>query len=221
MIRDLSISDVWLLLGALRWTIALSAIAFLGGGIIGLVVTLARTSENRFLEIVSSGYIGLFQGTPLLMQLFLVFFGASVLGFDVDAWSAAAIGLSLHASAFLGEIWRGCVQAVPRGQTEAAIALSLGYLSRMIHVVLPQAAKICVAPTVGFLVQLIKGTSLASIIGFVELTRAGQLVNTATFQPLAVFALVGAGYFLICWPLSLLATQLEERLSAGSSRTSH
>jgi polar amino acid transport system permease protein len=221
MIRELSIGDLWLLLSALRWTIALSAIAFVGGGVIGLIVTLARTSEIRGLELAASGYIGLFQGTPLLMQLFLVFFGASVLGFDVDAWAAAAIGLSLHASAFLGEIWRGCVQAVPRRQTEAAVALSLSYLSRMFHIILPQAAKISVAPTVGFLVQLIKGTSLASIIGFVELTRAGQFVNTATFEPLLVFALVGAGYFIICWPLSLLATRLEERLSAGSSRTSH
>ena len=115
------------------------------------------------------------------MQLFLVFFGLNILGFGINPWIAAAIAFTLHASAFLGEIWRGCIEAVPPGQREAATALGLRYYNRMRYVILPQAVKIAVAPTVGFLVQLIKGTSLAAIIGFTELTRQGQIINNATF----------------------------------------
>src|SRR6202040_2004710 len=110
--------------------------------------------------------------------------------------------LTLHAGAFLGEIWRGGIQAVPRGQTEAADALGLGYADRMRFIVLPQALRLSFAPTVGFLVQLIKGTSLAAIIGFVELSRSAQLVSSTTYKPLIAYGLAGLCYFAICFPLS-------------------
>ena len=161
-------------------------------------------------------YIKLFQGTPLLMQLFLAFFVPSIFGFNVDPWGAAAIGLSLHASAFLGEIWRGCIEVVPRGQWEASSALGLRYWRQMLHIVLPQAFRIAIPPTVGFLVQLIKATSLASIIGFVELTRAAQVVNNATFQPFTIFGLVALTYFIICWPLSLYGRRMEQKLAMAT-----
>jgi polar amino acid transport system permease protein len=138
------------------------------------------------------------------------------MGFNVDAWVAVAIAFTLHASAFLGEIWRGGIQAVPKGQTEAAKALGLHYVSMMKDVILPQAFKISLPATIGFLVQLIKGTSLAAIVGFVELSRAGQIVSNQTFRPLTVFALVGVIYFLICWPLSLWGARAERRLSTAS-----
>lgn len=214
MIRPFTFNEVLLLLGAVKWTLALSAIAFLGGAVAGLLVALARTSDKRALRVASAAYIQVFQGTPLLMQLFLVFFGATVVGFEVDPWTAAALGLTLNAGAFLGEIWRGCIQAVPKGQWEAASALGLGYVDKMTSVILPQAGKIAIPPTVGFLVQLIKSTSLAAIIGFAELTRTGQLVNNATFRPFLVFSIVAAIYFALCWPLSLLASHLERRTAA-------
>ena len=214
MIRPFGYNEFLFILTAAQWTLALSAIAFLGGAIVGLGIALARTSTVKPLRLASTGYIQLFQGTPLLMQLFLVFFGATVLGFDVNPWAAAALGLTLNASAFLGEIWRGCIQAVPKGQWEAAGALGLRYPGRMLYVILPQAAKIAIPPTVGFLVQLIKSTSLAAIIGFTELTRAGQIINNATFKPFLVFSIVAAIYFAMCWPLSLLSSYLERRLSA-------
>ncbi|MGQ9371568.1 amino acid ABC transporter permease [Azospirillum sp. ST 5-10] len=214
MIRPFTMNEVWFLISAVQWTLALSAIAFLGGALVGLFVALARTAEVRPLRLAAIGYIQLFQGTPLLMQLFLVFFGATVLGFDVNPWVAAALGLTLNASAFLGEIWRGCIEAVPKGQWEAARALGMGYVTRMRYVVLPQAVKVAVPPTVGFSVQLIKSTSLAAIIGFTELTRAGQLVNNATFKPFLVFSIVALLYFVLCWPLSLLSSHLERRLAA-------
>ena len=124
----------------------------------GLAVALARTSGRPGLERGTAGYIGLFQGTPLLMQLFIVYYGLALVGIDLDAWVAVAIGFTLHASAFLGEIWRGSIEAVPRGQSEAARALSLGYVSRMKDVVLPQALRISLPAKIGFMVKLIKGT---------------------------------------------------------------
>ena len=216
MIRAFGYNEFLFLLSAVQWTLMLSVIAFIGGGIVGLAVALGRTSDVKPLRWLSTGYIQIFQGTPLLMQLFLVFFGATVIGIDMSPWVAAAVGLTLNTSAFLGEIWRGCIQSVPRGQWEAASSLGLRYPGLMRYVILPQAVKVAVPPTVGYLVQVIKGTSLAAIIGFVELTRAGQIVNNATFQPFLVFGIVAVIYFALCWPLSLLSQRLEARYAAPS-----
>ncbi len=216
MFHHFGTNDFLFLVAAIRWTLALSAIAFIGGGIGGLVVALARTAPLAPLRLAATGYIQLFQGTPLLMQLFLVFFGANMFGGRIDPLIAAAIALTLNAAAFLGEIWRGCIEAIPRGQWEAATALGLRYPAAMRDIVLPQAARIAVAPTVGFLVLLVKSTSLASIIGFVEITRAGQIINNATFQPFLVFSVVAVLYFALCWPLSLLSRHLETRFGTVS-----
>ncbi|MBG6074322.1 amino acid ABC transporter permease [Polaromonas sp. CG_9.11] len=216
--RTFGFPEFLFILQAAQWTVALSLIAFIGGAIGGLLVALGRTSSNRLAQFLSGGFIQIFQGTPLLLQLFLVFFGAPVLGFDINPWVAAGVALILNSSAFLGEIWRGCIQAIPAGQVEAAHALSLSYVSRMRFVILPQAGRIALAPTVGYMVQIIKGTSLAAIIGFTEITRAGQIINNATFQPLIVFSLVAAIYFGLCWPLSLLAAHMERRQAAALAR---
>ena len=216
--RTFGFPEFLFILQAAQWTVLLSLIAFIGGAIGGLLVALARTSDNRLAQFVSGVFIQIFQGTPLLLQLFLVFFGAPVLGFDINPWVAAGVALVLNSSAFLGEIWRGCIQAIPAGQVEAAHALSLSYVSRMRFVVLPQAFKIALAPTVGYMVQIVKGTSLAAIIGFTEITRAGQIINNATFQPLIVFSVVAAIYFGLCWPLSLLAARMERRQAAAVAR---
>ena len=218
LIRPFGWSEFWIIVMAAQWTIALSAIAFAGGGVGGLFIALARVSDSRLPRLLATGFIRIFQGTPLLMQLFLVFFGMNILGFAINPWLAAAVALTLHASAFLGEIWRGCIEAVPPGQREAATALGLRYYNRMRYIVLPQALKIAVAPTVGFLVQLIKGTSLAAIIGFTELTRQGQIINNATFSPFMVFGTVAAVYFVLCWPLSVLARRMEVRFSRATAR---
>ena len=209
--RTFAVQDVWFILQAAQWTVLLSLIAFTGGTIGGLTVALARTSDHPLLRCLATVFIQVFQGTPLLMQLFLVFFGAPVFGLDVSPWAAASISLVLNTSAFLGEIWRGSIQAIPRGQWEAGDALGLSYAVRMRKVVLPQAWKIALPPTVGYMVQVIKGTSLAAIIGFTEITRAGQIINNATFEPLTVFSVVGALYFALCWPLSLWAGRIERR----------
>jgi polar amino acid transport system permease protein len=216
--RTFGFPEFLFILEAAKWTVALSMIAFIGGAIGGLIIALSRTSHNPLARLLSGAFIQVFQGTPLLLQLFLVFFGAPVLGLEINPWVAAGVALILNSSAFLGEIWRGCIQAIPGGQWEAAQALSLPYLSRMRDVILPQAFKIALAPTVGYMVQIIKGTSLAAIIGFVEITRSGQIINNATFQPLMVFSVVAAIYFALCWPLSLLAASMERRQAAALAR---
>lgn len=218
MFRTFGFEEFWFIFAAMRWTLALTGIAFAGGMIGGLVIALARISSMAVFRYPALVIIRVFQGTPLLMQIFLVFFGLNLVGVKIDPLIAASVAFTLHASAFLGEIWRGCIEAVPRGQTEASWALGLKYHDRMISVVLPQAARIAVAPTVGFLVMLLKGTSLASIIGFIEITRAGQLVNNMTFQPLVVFSIVAALYFALCWPLSFFAKRMERQFSKASAR---
>lgn len=214
--RTLGSPDIIYIIMAVRWTLLLSLVAFLGGALGGALVALARTGEFKWLRVASTGYIKVFQGTPLLMQLFVVYYGLALVGLKLDAWIAVAIGFTLHASAYLGEIWRGSIEAVPKGQTEAAKALSLNYVSRMRDVILPQAIRISLPATIGFLVQLIKGTSLAAIVGFTELTRAGNIVSNQIFQPLLVFGIVGILYFLLCWPLSLYGSHLERRMAIAA-----
>ena len=216
--RQLNLGDYEFLLLATRWTILLSIYAAIGGGIVGMAIALMRTSGSGVLRWVAVGYIRVFQGTPLLLQLFLVFFGGDMLGLPLGAWLSAILGFSLNAGAFLGEIWRGAIQSVPDGQIEAARALGLGYVPRMLRVVVPQAVRVAIPPTVGFLVNLIKSTSLAAIIGFVEVTRAGQMLNNATFRPFFIFGIVSAIYFALCWPLTLTSRRLERRLESATKR---
>src|SRR5262249_19645162 len=156
----------------------------------------------RLLRGLASAYIQIVQGTPLLIVLFLSYFGLGILGYKLIPLIAAAIALTLYAAAFLGEIWRGCIDAVPKTQWEASDCLGLNRVQQYAYVVLPQAVRLAIPPTVGFMVQIVKNTSLASVIGFVELSRAGQIVNNSTFEPFAIFAVVGAIYFALCYPLS-------------------
>ena len=218
MIREFTVDELVFLLLTARWTLALSLIALIGGGSVGLFVALARASQRTAWRAAAQVYIRVFQGTPLLMQLFLLYFGASIIGVQADAWTAAALALTLYCSAFLGEIWRGCIEAIPAGQWDGARALALRRLQQLRLIVLPQALRIALPPTVGFAVQAIKSTSLASVIGFVELTRAAQIVNNATFRPLLVYASVAVIYFLLCWPLSVLSQRLERHLGRRQQR---
>jgi polar amino acid transport system permease protein len=206
---------VFYLLEAARWTIALSLIAFAGGAVLGLMLALARVSLSPVLRAAAAGYIQIVQGTPLLILLFLSYFGLSLVGYRLDPLVAAGLSLTFYVGAFLGEIWRASIQSVPRTQWEASDCLGLNRFYQYTYIILPQAMRIATPPTVGFMVQVVKNTSLASVIGFVELTRAGQIVNNSTFQPFLVFLLVGAIYFAICYPLSVASRYLERKLHVG------
>ena len=199
------------LLETARWTVSLSLIAFIGGGIVGLMLLVLRLSKVRGSDTFVGGYVQLFQGTPLLMQLFLAYFGIALFGIKTSAWVAASVALTLYTSAFLAEIWRGCVAAIPKGQWEASGSLAMSFSEQLRYIVLPQAIKIAIPPTVGFLVQVIKGTALASVIGFIELTKAGTMIANATFQPFVVYSCVALMYFVLCFPISLYAKHLEKK----------
>ncbi len=200
---------------AARWTVVLSLVAFVCGGITGLIVMILRVSPNRILRLIGRLYIELFQGTPLLMQLFLAFFGLALFGWNVSAWMAASVALTLWTAAFLAEIWRGCVEAIGKGQWEASASLAMSRMEQMRHIILPQALRIAIAPTVGFSVQVIKGTALTSIIGFVELMKASTMIVNATFQPFTVYGLAALFYFVLCWPLSKGSQVLERKLNVA------
>jgi len=213
------------LLLAARWTVVLSLVAFVGGGLVGALLLVGRLAASRsapgaqtagrMVRRALDTYVLLFQGTPLLMQLFLAYFGLALFGLNVPAWVAAAVALTLYTSAYLAEIWRGCVDAIPKGQWEAAQSLALNFGEQLRYIVLPQAVRIAVPPTVGFLVQVVKGTALASVIGFIELTKAGTMITNATFKPFVVYSCVALMYFALCFPVSLYARKLERKARNG------
>ena len=217
MIQDFGWSSIEFLMRGLMWTAALSVSTFLCGGFFGLFFALGRALGPRPVKLVIAAYIELIQATPLLILLFLAFYGLSFLGLFLPPLAAAAIALSVYAIAFLADIWRGCIEAIPKPQWEAADALGLGRVQQLRYVVLPQAFRIALGPTVGFMVQIVKNTSVTALIGFVELTRAGQLLNNMTFQPFEVFITVAIMYFAVCYPLSWWSEKLKERRHAGST----
>jgi polar amino acid transport system permease protein len=203
----------YLLMGALG-TIELSILTFVAGGVAGLAVALGRISPLRAVRTLAAGYIQIIQGTPLLVLMGLAFYGPNILGFgSVPGLVAAAIAMTIYASAFLGEIWRGCIQSVHKSQWEAAECIGLSRTQRMLKVVLPQALRIATPPTVGFMVQIIKNTSIASlVIGFAELSYNAKVLNNSTFQPFIYFGCAALLYFAICYPLSRWSRGLERRL---------
>ncbi len=194
------------LLLAGRWTVGLSLIAFIGGGVVGLLLLTLRLSKAPGAEPLVAAYVVL---------LFLVYYGLGLFGVNTSPWVAAGVGLTLYASAFLTEIWRGCVAAIPSGQWEASQSLAMNFREQLRYIILPQAVKIAIPPTVGFSVQVIKGTALASVIGFMELTKVGKTIANATFNPFLVFSCVALMYFVLCYPVSLYAKSLERKMHAG------
>ena len=218
MIHALGAGQVLFIVGALRWTAALAALSLVLGGLAGFAVAVARVSLVRGLRWLAAGYIGVIQGVPALMLLFLAYYGLSLAGLDLPPLAAAAVSLAFYVSGYLADIWRGAIQSVPWQQWEASASLGLTRPQQFRYVVLPQAVRIATPPTVGFAVQAVKNTSIVSIVGVVEVSRAGQLVNNVTYEPFRVYGLVALLYFAICWPMSLLASRLEGRLDVRRPR---
>jgi polar amino acid transport system permease protein len=215
-IRYFTVNDAIYLLECARWTLVLAAMAFVGGGIVGGLVTLARISSNRWLRAFAVGYVEVLQGTPLLLQLFLWFFLITLLiPVKLPATLVAGIALTLNASSFATEIWRGAIEAIPKNQWEAAASIGMSRFEQIRHIIVPQALRIALAPTVSLLVIIIKGTSLTALIGFVEITRAAQLISGVTFQPMLTYGVAALIYLAMCLPLAVCSQRLERRLHAG------
>jgi polar amino acid transport system permease protein len=206
--------DFLLMVQALGWTLILSCLAFVGGGVLGGGLALMATGRNRLIRFLARLYIEIVQGIPLLLLLFLCFFGLSLVGIDLPTLGAAALALTINAAAFLGEIWRGALDSIPAGQHDAARALGLAPRHRLRYVLLPQAIRIAIPPTVGYMVAIIKHTALASVIGLIELTRRSQLINNSTLQPFLVFGLAALLYYVLCSPLTRASRYLEGRYGA-------
>ena len=208
------------LLEATQFTIYLSLIAFMGGGILALVLAFMATIHNRVSNIASKTYIWFFQSTPLLMLLFLFGLGIPrLLGVNVNIWLAASVALVLYSSAYIGEVWRGSIESIPKSQWEAGEALGLSFFPIFFLIILPQAIRIAIAPTVGFMVQIVKGTSLAYIIGFHDLMSIGKRWANAPVtgtEPYLIFPLMAFIYFSLCFPLSQLSQWLERKTKMAS-----
>jgi len=208
------------LLEATQFTIYLSLIAFTGGGILALVLAFMATVHNRVSNITSKTYIWFFQSTPLLMLLFLFGLGIPrLLGVNVNIWLAASVALVLYSSAYIGEVWRGSIESIPKSQWEAGEALGLSFFPIFFLIILPQAIRIAIAPTVGFMVQIVKGTSLAYIIGFHDLMSIGKRWANAPVtgtEPYVIFPLMALIYFSLCFPLSQLSQWLERKTKMAS-----
>lgn len=180
------------------------------GAILGLLVAIMRTSRALVVREIGRLFILVIQGTPALLLLFIVHYGLATLGIRLAPALSAITALSLYAAGFLGEIWRGAIEAIPRTQWEAAKSLGFGRTRALLLLIAPQAIWIALPATVGFLVSLMKVTSLAAIIGVVELTKTGMMIANMSFEPMLVYGLIASIYFAMCWPMSLLSRRLEK-----------
>lgn len=207
--RSFGLPELLYVIEALRWTLALSAIGFIGGGLVGALIAILRFADNRLIGGMITLYTQFFQGIPLLLLMLLCYYGISLIGIQLSPLQAAATALTINASAFLGVIWESALRSIPKTQWESGESLALSPLQTLGHIIAPQAVRLALPSTVGFLVQLVKESSLSSVIGFVEITRAGQLVTNITFAPLEVFGVVAVLYFIICSLLSWLSRRIE------------
>jgi polar amino acid transport system permease protein len=207
------------LISATQWTIYLSLTAFIGGGFIGLVFTVLKIAPVRWVQYVATGYIWTFQSIPLLMLLFLIGLGVpTFFQIDIPPWLAAGISLTLFTSAYMSEVWRGALESVPVGQWEGGKALGLTFTQILQSIIAPQALRIATPPTVGFMVQVIKGTSMAFIIDYNDLMRWGKKIANSQLdgaEPFIVYPIMALIYFALCFPLSQWSKSMERSASKG------
>lgn len=203
---------------AITKTIPLTVISFVAGLVIALLVALARMSPNRLLQGGARLYISIIRGTPLLVQLFIVFFALPVLGVKIDPFPAAVIAFSLNVGGYAAEIIRSAINAIPRGQWEAAQTIGLNYPGTLRRIILPQAARVAVPPLSNTLISLVKDTSLASTIMVTELLRTAQIAAAPTFEFFALYGTAAAYYWVICLALSCAQSRVEHRLERHVAR---
>ena len=197
-------------------TMGLSALSLFTGSVIGFLLSLLRISGNRVLSGLTYAYAEIFRGSPLLVQLFLVYFGLPIVfHLDVSAFTTVAVSMILYTAGYMTEIFRAAIQAVHRGQWDAAYSIGMTYTQALFKVIIPQAMRIAVPPTLGQFISILKDSSLASIIGFMELTKAGMAVRAATSNTLLTFAIVTYLYFAICYSLSIASRRVEVRLKGA------
>lgn len=201
-----------MLVGLAKGTIPLTIVAFTVGMVLAIAAALARLSSIRVLDWIARFYISVIRGTPLLVQLFIVFFGLGQVGLELEPFVAASLALSLNVGGYAAEVVRASILSVPRGQYEAATVIGMDYWQSMRRIVFPQAARIAVPPLSNTLLSLIKDTALASLVLVPELFRAAQLEAALSTEYLPLYALAAAFYWVVCYLVTLAQGPLERRL---------
>jgi His/Glu/Gln/Arg/opine family amino acid ABC transporter permease subunit len=199
------------LLTAAWATLQLAFGALAIGLVVGLLVALLRMHRSPRLRRLAGAYVELFRSTPALVQLFILYFGLTAVGIEFSSFQAAMIGLGLNASAYLSEVYRSGIQAVAKGQSEAAQTIGMTRYQTLRWVVLPQAIRIVLAPIGNVAISLLKDTSVASLIATPDLMLRAQDLSSVYFMPLETYLIVGAMYFVLCFPLSMAVRLLERR----------
>lgn len=210
---ELFMRSLPLLKSAMLMTVFLGLTSFVLGSTLGLLVALARTSSIRMLRGIAFAYVSIYRGTPLLVQILLIYFGLPRYGITLDPVPAALLALTLFSAAYLSENFRSGINAVDKGQWEASMSLGMGYWKAMSRVILPQGLRIAIPPVGSRMIALIKDTSLASVITVVELTRVADQVGASTFRYLEMFLMIGLIYWVINQILTVAQTILEGRIS--------
>jgi polar amino acid transport system permease protein len=198
-----------------KFTIALACLVIILGTFLGVIFGILKLSKNRLIRYPVSFIVELTRDTPIIMQMFFIFFGLPALGIRLNTFPSAALAMSFFAAGNTAEIVRGAIDSLPTGQFDAAKSLGMNYLQMMIYVIIPQALRRMLPPMMGLFTTLIKDTSLAAIIGAFELTRAGQEIIERTFRSLEIYLVVAAIYFIICYPLSYYTRKVEKGRVTG------
>ena len=203
------------LMSGMQLTLLISAVTLVLSMAGGLLLASLDMSRYRALRFIGLGFGEIIRNTPILVQLLWVYYVLPIVfGFQIEALPAAIIGLSVYSSAFISEVYRAGIQAVPQGHREAAQVLGLSPLQSFFRIVLPQAIRLTLPPLAANFVQLIKYSSLASVISVSEITRRGMELSATAFRPLEIFTFIAAVYFVICWPLAMAIRFWERRLAS-------
>ena len=207
-----------LLEGALKYTLPLTLIAFFFGIIIAILTALARVSTSKTLQIIARIYVSAIRGTPLLVQLFILFYGLPTVGIVIDPFPAAVFGFSLNVGAYASEIIRAAILSIPKGQWEAAQTIGMNYVQSLRRIILPQAARVSIPPLSNTFISLVKDTSLASLILVTEMFRRAQEIAATNYEFLLLYVEVGIIYWVICFILSLIQGRIEHKLDRYVTR---
>ncbi|WP_019135831.1 amino acid ABC transporter permease [Cellulomonas massiliensis] len=201
-----------LVTGAVRGTIPLAIMSFACGMVIAVVVALMRLSRRRFVSWLARAYVSVVRGTPLLVQLFVIFYGLPSIGLLIDPWPSAVVAFSINVGGYAAEIVRAAILSVPRGQWEAAYVVGMSHRTALVRVILPQAARVSVPPLSNTFISLVKDTSLASLILVTELFREAQKIAAFSQEFMLLYVEAAAVYWVICLALSAVQSRLETRL---------
>lgn len=210
---EIAQTSLWPLLeGALYYTLPLTLISFFFGIILAIVTALSRISTNRPLQIIARIYVSAIRGTPLLVQLFILFYGLPTVGIVIDPFPAAVFGFTLNVGAYASEVIRASILSIPKGQWEAAHTIGMNYFQTLRRIILPQATRVSIPPLSNTFISLVKDTSLASLILVTEMFRRAQEIASANYEFLLLYTEAAIVYWLICFILSLIQDRIEHRL---------